>query len=151
MKTTQFFALCLLFLSLAACDKENEVSVNADLQPYFESFAVEAKARNRSVEMGHVSGDIAVLNENNVAAKCQSLASGHKNVLVDEKFWKTADAMAREMVVFHELGHCALSRPHTDATKADGSCESMMQSGTGLCKMIYNSKTRSAYLDELFK
>jgi hypothetical protein len=151
MKTTQFLAFCLLFLSIAACDKEHEVSVNADLQPYFDSFLAEAKARNRCVEMGHIAGEIAALNETNVAAKCQSLASGNKNVLVDEKFWKTADAMTREMVVFHELGHCALSRPHTDATKANGTCESMMQSGAGLCKMVYNVQTRSAYLDELFK
>jgi hypothetical protein len=151
MKATQLMAFCLLILSVSACQKENEVSVTADLQPYFDSFAAEAKARNRSVDLGHISGNFAVLNENKVAAKCQSLASGNKNVLVDEVFWKTADAMTREMVVFHELGHCALSRPHTDAAKADGTCESMMQSGAGLCKMIYSTKTRSAYLDELFK
>jgi hypothetical protein len=48
------------------------------------------------------------------------------------------------------LGHCALNRRHTDATNKDGTCISMMQSGNGSCKMVYNAQNRSKYLDELF-
>jgi hypothetical protein len=139
------------FVLVSACSKTPELEVNAELQPYFDSFVQEAQKRGRTLTLDQINGIIGAVDEKNVAAKCQTLSSGHKNVLVDQTFWFGASSSLRELVVFHELGHCALGRTHTDAAKADGSCASMMQSGSGTCKIDYNTRNRSAYLDELFK
>jgi hypothetical protein len=70
--------------------------------------------------------------------------------MIDRLFWETATMTEKEYVIFHELGHCALNRRHLDTTYKDGTCTSMMQSGNGSCKMVYNAQNRSKYLDELF-
>lgn len=143
--------LSLLLLTTFSCTKDETVSVDAALQPLFDDFASEAQTRGMNLDMSHYSGIFMELEENNVAAKCQTLSNGSKRVVVDQSFWISASALQREMVVFHELGHCVLNRPHLDDARTDGSCVSMMQSGLSLCKMSYTNLTRSAYLDELFK
>ena len=143
--------LSLVSLVVFSCGKEESVSVDTELQPLFSSFALEAQQRGLNLDMSKYSGMITALDEANVAAKCQTISNGQKRVLVDDDFWRTASAMQREMVIFHELGHCTLNRAHLDEARTDGSCVSMMQSGLGLCKMSYTNQTRSAYLDELFK
>jgi hypothetical protein len=143
--------LFVLLVATFACGKEETVNVDAELQPLFSSFSSEAQQRGMTLDMTNYTGMLTDLDEANVAAKCQTISNGQKRVLVDLGFWKTASTMQREMVVFHELGHCVLNRAHLDDARTDGSCFSMMQSGLGLCKMSYTDKTRSAYLDELFK
>jgi hypothetical protein len=147
----KLIVLSLLLCTVFSCSKEETIVVDTDLQPLFDSFAAEATKRGLTLDMSPYSGTISDLAETNVAAKCQTISNGQKRVLVDQTFWKSASALQREMVVFHELGHCVLNRAHLDDARSDGSCYSMMQSGLGLCKMSYSDKTRSAYLDELFK
>lgn len=143
--------LSLLLLTAFSCTKDETVSVDAALQPLFDDFAGEAQNRGMNLDLSPYSGIFMELEENNVAAKCQTLSNGSKRVVVDQSFWNSASTLQREMVVFHELGHCVLNRPHLDDARTDGSCVSMMQSGLSLCKMSYTNQTRSAYLDELFK
>lgn len=143
--------LSLLLLTVFSCTKDETVSVDSALQPLFDDFASEALTRGMSLDMSSYSGIFMELDENNVAAKCQTLSNGSKRVVVDQSFWNSASALQREMVVFHELGHCVLNRAHLDDARTDGACVSMMQSGLGLCKMSYTNQTRSVYLDELFK
>jgi hypothetical protein len=147
----KLFIVLIVVFSTLACTKDETVSVDAALQPLFENFATEAQKRGLNLDMGQYSGMFMELEENNVAAKCQTISNGTKRVVVDQSFWNSASSLQREMVVFHELGHCVLNRAHLDDARTDGSCVSMMQSGLGLCKMSYTNANRSAYLDELFK
>ena len=54
------------------------------------------------------------------------------------------------MIVFHELGHCYLTRGHKDERKNNGTCASIMRSGKAACMDFYTSDNRKEYLDELF-
>lgn len=147
----KLFIWCILSVAVFSCSKDEAVTVDGALQPLFDDFALEAKSRGLNLDMATYSGIFMELTENNVAAKCQTISNGSKRVVVDQSFWNSASTMQREFVVFHELGHCVLNRPHLDDAKQDGSCVSMMESGLGLCSMNYTKQTRSAYLDELFK
>lgn len=40
----------------------------------------------------------------------------NREIHILEDFWVTASEARREMLIFHELGHCALSRGHKDDT-----------------------------------
>ncbi len=41
-----------------------------------------------------------------------------KRMRFDRVYWNEANDQQREVVVFHELGHCVLNRPHTKASIA---------------------------------
>jgi hypothetical protein len=115
-----------LFISFLSCQKEENLiapEVDERLTFFFESFKKEGSSRGQNINMEDI---------------------------IDKLFWETANMTEKEYVIFHELGHCALNRRHLDATNKDGTCTSMMQSGNGSCKMVYNAQNRSKYLDELF-
>ena len=102
------------------------------------------------VRMVRIIGQIIDIETDGVLGRCNQLTTGEKHLMIDRLFWETANMTEKEYVIFHELGHCALNRRHLDATNKDGTCTSMMQSGNGSCKMVYNAQNRSKYLDELF-
>ncbi len=71
-----------------------------------------------------------------------------KTIVIKEKFWKNASDVEKEMVVFHELGHCALDRLHKSVTDPWGDQISVM------FPRIFNptlyKDNREYYVDELF-
>lgn len=141
--------------ALTFCAKEEDAitidsTVQTELSPYFSSFASEALKRGVTVDVSQIGGKITNIAAEGVAGQCQHSASQGHQILIDPAYWSTASSLAREYVVFHELGHCALGRAHRNDSNANGTCASIMQSGSAGCKMVYTSQTRSAYLDELF-
>lgn len=144
--------LIIGLLPVSSCDKGSdfEYFVQADLQPYFDNFLAEGAARGKQLDMSTISGTFGELPGINVLGRCaQSAENG--TITIDEAFWNKATMYEREYVVFHELGHCVLDRRHLEDQHPDGTCVSMMQSGSAGCRMTYNAKTRSGYLDELFQ
>ena len=61
-------------------------------------------------------------------------------VEVEEKFWKYASDTEREILIFHELGHCALKKGHSDS--------GIMR--PQLLNEDYYLRHRSQLLDDLF-
>ncbi|MDP4854332.1 MAG: hypothetical protein NWR22_14175, partial [Saprospiraceae bacterium] len=143
----------ILFISFLSCQKEENLiapEVDERLTFFFESFIKEGSSRGQNINMEDIIGQIIDVETDGVLGRCNQLTSGEKHLMIDRLFWETANMTEKEYVIFHELGHCALNRRHLDATNKDGTCTSMMQSGNGSCKMVYNAQNRSKYLDELF-
>lgn len=145
------YLIILFFLS--ACAREEEFAgpvIDPALKPLFDRFAAEGLQRGRAIDMSRISGVVADIPETKVLGRCAQGAISGSTLTIDAAFWSSAGSLEKEYVVFHELGHCALDRRHLEDQKMDGTCKSIMQSGTTGCKMIYNAQTRSGYLDELF-
>lgn len=151
----------LVGLSFISCQKESMVAeqssnsfpgVSEDLWPYFERFEAEASARGISVDLRSqkILGEIAAIAGDGVAGTCNYDSHHPNQVTIDRQFWNASSLLIREMVVFHELGHCELVRDHREAQDTLGRCQSIMASGLGDCFLNYNSSTRAALLDELF-
>lgn len=146
--------LAMIFFLLYSCQKESldTVFVDDQLQPYFDRFQREGNLREYGVDFhlikveGYLSNTLA----STISGQCQHDPSHPDRVLINQTFWNQADAMEREFLVFHELGHCYLQRSHLDTKDYQGVCLSMMHSGASVCRNNYNSQTRSTYLDELF-
>lgn len=47
---------------------------------------------------------------------CFSYPDGTKEVIIKKDFWDRANTIQRRVLVFHELGHCALGRTHDEDT-----------------------------------
>ncbi len=152
MKYVTIFMLTLVSISCVdETDDNAELYVDAQLISFFESFESEANLRGRNISLDNfrLSGYLVNL-DNDVVGQCATLSNGEGQVRVDQIYWNRASPLERELLIFHELGHCILGRSHDDTSNRDGVCQSMMNSGLGDCNARYNSATREDYLDELF-
>lgn len=161
MKTTQLF-LVAVFFSLISC-QSNEVpteeftektysNVDEELWEYYREFEAQAALRGIEIDLNsYGTGIIEELSPNGVAGQCTYGQHLLADVVIDQSFWTQANSyLLREMVVFHELGHCYLKRGHEEGILNNGACASIMRSGLEQCRDNYTSVTRSGYLDELF-
>lgn len=151
------FGFLMTLLLFAACEKEEDLQVDnlyiaPELQPYFDLFEEEAAARglNYNLENANLEGYLLRITEDDVVGQCAYNSDRPNRVTIDLTFWRRASSYNKEMVVFHELGHCVLGLGHNDDANADGTCVSIMHSGLGDCELNYNASNRETYLDELF-
>ena len=134
MKSSAFF----LFASLLLCTacQEDEVfvaeeppttpsaaypNVPTGLWDYFDRFEAAAQNQGRSIDLrtAQITAEFADIDGEGVAGTCTygSHLPGH--VVIDEQFWSRASDLLKEMIVFHELGHCVLMRDHWEGVQAD--------------------------------
>lgn len=73
---------------------------------------------------------------------------GSASVQLSSSAWARGSETFREMLVYHELGHCMLGRGHRNTRLSSGNPESLMNS------VLFNERTYAAnrdyYLRELF-
>lgn len=126
--------------------------VDEALWSYFSAFEAEAKERGKSIDLA-AEGITAVLDgidEEHVAGVCQYNFRSENHIIIDSEFWENASTLFREMIIFHELGHCSLGQDHREDVVQGNLCASIMRSGSEGCRDAYNSQNRDYYLDELF-
>ncbi len=126
--------------------------VEESLWSYFRSFEEEAADRGIDIDINalRITGEISDLEGPSVAGQCNYNSRRPNHISIDSGFWRFAPQNVREMIVYHELGHCVLYRGHSEATLANGICASIMRSGSEGCRDNYTSRTKSFYIDELF-
>jgi len=126
--------------------------VDEDLWSYFIDFEKEAVKRNIEIDLKQLQlrGNISEIHEDNVAGVCNYSSNNPNVITVDLSFWNQSSELLKEMVVYHELGHCVLGKGHREAADENGSCLSIMRSGLGDCITRYNTVNKEYYLDELF-
>ena len=126
--------------------------VDAELWPYFTRFEDEATERGVEVDLSaeQVRARILEIPDSGVAGDCQFDDNNPNRLRVDASTWRQVDEDLKEYIVFHELGHCVLLRKHREDADGRGVCLSVMASGTGDCRDVYNASTRESLLDELF-
>lgn len=127
-------------------------NVDPLLWDYFETFEEEATRRGSSIRLDQLAlfAGIEEIHEDDVAGQCSYSSQSPNEITIDLSFWNQTNSAYRELVVFHELGHCVLGRGHRDEENEHGLCVSMMNSGLSGCNVLYNNTNRKAYLDELF-
>lgn len=143
----------VLFVHLVGCQKDVSTEIEGDLQAYFDDFVDEANAHGVHITLDNIDigGYIENIETQGTLGQCKSYSNGSKEIVIDQPYWNQASDMEREYIVFHELGHCLLGREHLDIKDTNGQCTSIMQSGNGKCKGIYNLSNREKLLDELFE
>lgn len=127
--------------------------VDARLIPYFQAFEEQAALRGIVVDLAvaSITGDISNIQEDDVAGTCSYRSHAPNEVMIDLEYWNKSSTLRREMVVFHELGHCYLGRGHLETAFSNGVCTTLMNSGTSGCFVAYSSTNRDYYLNELFE
>ena len=152
---------CLVLAGLySSCEEPEEFvaqpvkfpGVDEELKIYFQRFEDEAEARGYDVDLTStgITGVILEIDDRHVLGRCSFPRAQPNRVTIDQTFWDRGSDLFREFVVFHELGHCFLFRPHLEESLSNGACASIMRSGNGPCLDNYSRRTRNFYIDELF-
>lgn len=152
-KSIKLLFLAIFISSIFSCAKDGLSSeVDIRLQPYFDAFVDEAALRDIELDLSEnrIIARVTDIIGNSVAGSCANSQSDNSYISIDEAYWDSVDDLGREMVVFHELGHCILKRSHLDSRDENGDCISIMESGLSSCNTNYTLETREKMLDELF-
>jgi len=149
--------ILLAGLSLTGCKEPEPVKefINVDerLQIYFERFENEARARDIDIDLNEttVTASVEPIEGDGVAGQCFRPNVLTNDITIDETFLNSnASDLLKELVIFHELGHCFLQREHREDAYPTGACISIMRSGVEDCRDNYTSAFRATYIDELF-
>ena len=160
LKYTQILLLAFSAILFVACQGEvpeiKVYEVPAELQPYVDLFEQEAAKRGQNITIDNLrvlyEGDLL---DGTAAGTC---TYPHVDNPIPTIRFDTASVnwtnneYSREILVFHELGHCVLNRRvHRDDNLPNGNYASIMRStGSQLYGGAMNNFKRDYYLDELF-
>ncbi len=141
----------VLFLLAMACSKDDDTVIPLEFSDYVKRFVAEGKTRGTTVSTHDLS--VTFVSESDLPSYCgQGLVDPPRvQIKNSDNCWNKRSDMDKEILLFHELGHAVLGRPHINDTLPNGDFKSMMFGGNQFG--VYNSHTpekRQYYLDELF-
>ena len=116
----------------------------ASVTPYHERFLAQGKVYgadygNRTVTFGFRSFFGSTI------GMCTFSSSGRNRVEFSTSAWSRGSDTFKEMLAFHELGHCLLGRGHKNTRHSSGRPESIMNS------WLFDQRTYLANRDEYLK
>lgn len=139
MRVLVFFSLVLL---LVGCGAEQPV----DDSSYRSSFSALASAAGHTVDLNGIEIVSGYVQSGWEKTTC---GTGGQRTVISSAVWDAASDAARRIMVYHVLGHCALSRSHLNMlTDADTRPFSLMNAG--LVTPDSYSEHETAYTSELF-
>ena len=156
--TYQKIVLLFTVFFVVACNDQHSYNVPTDVSKYVLQFESEAAKRNKNFDFS-TSGLIIEFTDlkDNTAGLCHY--EQPIRIEIDSIYWnaigKTAGAeLMRENLIFHELGHGFLKRPHNNDVLENGDWKSIMCGGEKVnnrsWNINYRGLRREYYLDELF-
>lgn len=125
------------------------------IEPYIESFETEAEKRGIDMDITNLRVEFEGDLQGGTAAGLCTFASAsnptpHIRLDTTSFNWRN-NLYHREILIFHELGHCILNRYHKDGYLPNGNIASIMRStGDQVYGGLLNGFKRDYYLDELF-
>lgn len=167
MKFSYFILFALLLATFNSCGlplhrdlvvkNKGEVRQFNSSNPVFANIVTqfEQAGRQYSGNPNYTVGDVPVnfgdTENESFEGVCFSYPDGTTEVIIRESWWNSASQALKESLLFHELGHCALGRDHTNETiDVNGvSWKASMMNSVIVNSGQYNSH-RAGYLSELF-
>ncbi len=125
-------------------------NVDESFWVFFERFENEGNKRGWDIDLKEegFTGEIGHLPS--VGSCTYDLNHTMHHITMDKSFWESASDGKKELIMFHELGHCFLRRDHNNDRDEHGICKSVMRAGLGECIDDYHGGSRDDYLEELF-
>lgn len=148
-------SILLIFVFLLHGDGKQIPFIHSEILPYVREFEslYGKKTENISITFTSFFGS-------SVVGICQSYSKNggwyrDKVIKLDRDYWNESSKAAKEILVFHELGHCELERDHDDeflTTNEDGI--PVLMSKSIMNSYIINEtkyiENRTYYIIELF-
>lgn len=91
----------------------NYKTEDTEILPFYDSFMSYANYYNYPLPDTkiYLAMDDLIASDSHIKGKCVKTSEGNA-IVIDRSFWKTLSDTSKEILVFHELGHCLLNRTH---------------------------------------
>lgn len=126
-------------------------SESEDFGSYIRLFQNEGADRGLTVDITGLRVYMAefgkAMNEQGVIGLC-SPEGDKQNIYISQKAWFSYDSLQREMLIFHEMGHCLLKQDHDKSMDKDAIPEDLMFPSN--FESYFYNLNRSDYLDRMF-
>jgi len=103
----------ILLLILTGCGK-NTLDIAPEARPYVDAFVQAGASVGRPISIEDLVVVFSPKVANDKPGICHRGAGATPTVIIDRKRWDDASKTQRELLIFHELGHCILERDHVD-------------------------------------
>lgn len=133
-------SLVLIVLVVNNCGKAD------DFAGYRAAFEMESRKQHHIVNTSEIDIRFVRSMEGTVIGMCFYMSP--RFILINKSWWDRANETQREMVIYHELGHCALNREHSTRILASGAPASIMY--PSIFDSRYYAKYKAYYMYELF-
>ncbi|WP_127717100.1 hypothetical protein [Halobacteriovorax sp. HLS] len=128
-------------------------SSDSTFKPYTDSFTSNARKylNQPSFNIGDIPVNFGDTSNENFDGVCNSYSDGTKEVIIKKSWWDKASSYQREVMIYHELGHCSLNREHDseilskDSYSVKGSIMNPVIPGSA-----HYVQYKTSYLTELF-
>ncbi len=154
----KIFLISALFI-FHSCSKESkEIIIDEAFKPYVDQFIVEAAARGQNIDFSDTGLSLKFedifITAGGVCSELGNAESGDHKIGISRTVWKQYLPHQRKRLIFHELGHCELNRPHDNAIFPNEEWKSIMRgdpipSGRELL-VNFTGLREKYYIDELF-
>ena len=159
-----FIFIGILGLFITNCSEEidtpksGSIDVLFEFQKYLDRFIEEGASRGYVPDFTDtgLSIQFGTLPEK-AAGVCSELGgqmSGSHAIEIKKEYWIGLTDIQKERLIFHELGHCELNRPHDNQVFSNGDWKSIMRGDplpAGKTAIVnYTGIRRDFYIDELF-
>lgn len=109
MNKSLLFILALTLLS--ACGQKDDVLRLGQFKAIVKQFEYEGKLRHRNVAVTDLIVEFDSI-EGSVIGRCYLTVGMTPKIVIDREYWDRETETLRELLMFHELGHCVLLKDH---------------------------------------
>ncbi len=150
--TCKNLVLFLSFLFLVACTKTAEYEVDPQFEPYVQRFIEDARSRGKNIDF--TATGLSIIFESRLGDNVAGVCRGKHDIEIVRSYWNGLNDTQKEGLIYHELGHCELKRPHKNNKLKNGEWASRMRGSPipdGDNAVInYSGSRRDYYINELF-
>lgn len=174
VRMLKYFILFLSLICLLGCitpdptpnptpdpeDLDTEVVQFQEFAPYVKNFLIEGKKYHTKILKDQLNNLKISFSEINLYdSTTGEQLSGYcypyqtpKKIVISKPYWIQYTEITKEVIIFHELGHCLLSREHIPALDKHGHALSIMDHNPNevISTEYYYKKHRDEYMKELF-
>ena len=144
-------------LVIFSCSSEPDppaFDLRADFVPHVDQFIEEGRKRGHDIDFSDTGLSIQFSEKADDESSGVCFVGQHR-IEIDRKDWNGLSFVAKEGLIFHELGHCELGREHVNHLLSNGEWASRMRGEPFLDESMstiinYSARRRDYYIDELF-
>jgi len=99
---------------------DNGYHMEKDFSKYVNKFKKMSNGKVKEIKYNIIFKNLSYSTGENKKRTVGLCSWGRDRIDIDPKNWKESSEFEREELIFHELGHCVLDRPHSDLKEIDG-------------------------------
>jgi len=129
--------------------------IESEIKPFIETFVSEAEERGHFFDFDGFEATFSVEkigDDENICGRSSKFEDKRNTIVIrlNDNCWLDRPGTTREALIFHELGHSLLDRPHRDDRFDNGLVKSIMETGMLGPYNEFTPLLRAYLFDELF-